>query len=420
VLVGMGNFDLKHVHAARPEFSRDINRRLLLNLIRTRQPLSRADLARVSGLARATVSTIIQQLIAEGWVTEGPTGRLPLGRRPRFLKLNDQRMIVGVDLTQREATVALSDLTGHFCTREAMTMSFDRTAATAQLIAGIGRIVRAATGKTIEGIGICLQDHRCAASSRTSCEPNSNWPGPDVPACIAEATGLAVDVDTAANACALATAWFDTAEDWRGSVVVSVSEGIDAGIIANGELVHGRNGMAGDFGHVQLDPDGPGCECGGRGCWAVFASNRAALRYYSGPGAQSDLGFLDLLNLADRGDTSAAKALETMAYWLGRGFRMIIAGLAPDCISVVGDLTRSWERLSPALMAGLTAHPFANEQIPHINCVRDGGAARLRGALALVLQRRFAAWQAGSVRNIQEPGKDCERYQIGHPDSGRF
>ena len=413
----MGNFDLKHVHAARPGFSRDINRRLLLNLIHTRQPLSRADLARISGLAPATVSEIIQQLIAEGWVTEGSTGRLPLGRRPTFLKMNGQRMIVAVDLAQREATVALSDSTGHFCVREAMTMSPDRTVATAQLIAGIERILGAATGKTIEGIGICVQRHRCAASSRTSCEPNPAWPDPDLPACIAETTGLAVDADTAANACALAIAWFDTTEDRCGSVVVSVADGIDTGFFAKGQLVHGRNGMAGDYGHVQVDPNGPGCECGGRGCWAALASNRAALRYYSGPGAQSGLRFIDLLNLADRGDTSATKALETMAYWLGLGFRMIVAGVAPDRILVVGDLTRSWERLSPALMAGLTAHPIANERIPHVKSVPDGGAARLRGAVALVLQRRFAAWQEGWDGNAQQPGNARERNQIGHPDS---
>lgn len=416
----MGNFDLKHVNAARPGFSRDINRRLLLNLIHTRQPLSRADLARISGLTRATVSEIVRQLIAEGWVSEGSTGRLPLGRRPTFLKMNDQRMIVGVDLAQREATVALSDLTGHFCTREAMTMPPDRTAGTAQLIAGIGRIVKAAAGKTIEGIGISVQDPRCATSSRTSCEPNPAWPDPELPAYIAEATGLAVDVDTAANACALATAWFDTAEDRCGSVVVSVAEGIDTGFIANGQLVHGRNGMAGDYGHVQIDPNGPGCECGGRGCWAAFASNRAALRYYSGPGTQSGLSFIDLLNLADRGDTSATKALETMAYWLGLGFRMIVAGVAPDRILVVGDLTRSWERLSPALMAGLTAHPIANERIPNVKSVPDGGAARLRGAVALVLQKRLAAWQEGWDGSAQEPWKASGRNQTGHPDAGRL
>jgi predicted NBD/HSP70 family sugar kinase len=289
----------------------------------------------------------------------------------------------------------------------------------AQLISRIRRIVGSATGKSIEGIGVCLQGNRCAPTSRTLRRPDLNWSDFSVGACIADATGLAVDVDSAANACALASAWFDNTKDGLGRVVVTVSEEIEAGIFTNGQLVHGLNGMAGDYGHVQLDPNGPGCECGGRGCWTVFASNGAALRYYTGPCPQTHgLTFFDLLNLADRGDTSAVKALETMAYWLGIGFRMIVGGVAPDCIFVVGDLTRSWDRLTLSLMAGLTTQPLADEQIPCIVPVLDGAAARLRGAVALVLQRRFAAWQEGWIRNTQEPRKYCERNQIEHPVSG--
>jgi predicted NBD/HSP70 family sugar kinase len=394
----MGSFDLQRVRAARPEFSRDVNRQLLLNLIRTRQPLSRADLARVSGLARGTVSTIIQQLIEERWVSEGPTGRLPVGRRPTFLKLNDHRMIVGVDLKPTEANVALSDLNGRFSVQETVEMAADPAAATGQLIAQIRRIVGIATDKSIEGVGVCLHGNRRASMTRSEPRPKPDRPELDVVASIAEATGLAVDVDSAANACALGNAWFDNASDSQGSVVVTVAEEIQAGIFSNGQLVRGRNGMAGDYGHVQLDPNGPRCECGGRGCWTVFASNSAALRYYAGPCQEPHgLTFSDLLNLAERGDASAGKALETMAYWLGRGFRMIAGGIAPDCIFVVGDLTRSWDQLTAPMMAGLTKQPLAEEQVPPIVPVRDGAAARLRGAVALVLQRRFAGWQDGWV-----------------------
>ena len=88
-------------------------------------------------------------------------------------------------------------------------------------------------------------------------------------------------MENAANACVLAAVWFDHMES-RNFVVVTVSEGIGTGILVNGQLVRGINGMAGEFGHVPLDPDGPLCGCGSRGCWEVFASNRAALRYYFG------------------------------------------------------------------------------------------------------------------------------------------
>src|SRR5438874_9738392 len=89
--------DFSTIQAASSEVVRGINRRIVLNLIRTRQPISRADLARESGLQRSTISLIVEELVDEDWVLEGPTGRLPRGRRPTFLRLNEERVIIGVD-----------------------------------------------------------------------------------------------------------------------------------------------------------------------------------------------------------------------------------------------------------------------------------------------------------------------------------
>src|SRR6516225_1757810 len=102
------------IQAASSEVVRDINRRIVLNLIRTRQPISRADLARVSGLQRSTISLIVEELIEENWVLEGPTGRLPRGRRPTFLRLNDERVIIGVEVRPAQMTVALAAVNGKF------------------------------------------------------------------------------------------------------------------------------------------------------------------------------------------------------------------------------------------------------------------------------------------------------------------
>ncbi|HYY72461.1 MAG TPA: MarR family transcriptional regulator, partial [Candidatus Bathyarchaeia archaeon] len=93
----MRRLNFTNTQIASIQTARDINRGVVLNLIRRRQPISRADLARVSGLQRSTVSQIIEQLIRERWVVDGPTGRLPRGRRPTFLQLNDRRAIVVID-----------------------------------------------------------------------------------------------------------------------------------------------------------------------------------------------------------------------------------------------------------------------------------------------------------------------------------
>src|SRR5215470_18997086 len=104
----MAAINPERVQIVSSEVVRDINRRIVLNLIRTKQPISRADLARVSGLQRSTISLIVEELIEENWVLEGPTGRLPRGRRPTFLRLNDERVIIGVEVRPAQMTVALA------------------------------------------------------------------------------------------------------------------------------------------------------------------------------------------------------------------------------------------------------------------------------------------------------------------------
>src|SRR5262249_45885046 len=158
------------------------------------------------------------------------------------------------------------------------------------------------------------------------------------------------DLENAANACVLAEVWFGHAEKVRDLVVVTVSEGLGTGIFSNGQLVKGRNGMAGEFGHVPLDPPGPEGTCGSPGCWEVYASNRAALRYYhESSSSPNGPGFHDLLALAEAGDGLALRALEKMAHAIGNGMRMLVAGLAPEEIVIVGEFTQQWKKLGPII-----------------------------------------------------------------------
>jgi predicted NBD/HSP70 family sugar kinase len=384
--------DAKRTQGASSEVVRDINRRIVLNLIRIRQPISRADLARVSGLQRSTISLIVEQLIQENWVLEGPTGRLPRGRRPTFLRLNDERVIIGVDIRPVQTTVALADANGKFISQEAMVTSPDPEIALQALIECINRVKRSCRGKMIEGIGISLPGRFDQSSDRLVFAPNLAWRDIDLRNPIVKETGLEVELENAANACVLAAVWFDRMEKGRNLVVVTVSEGIGTGILANGQLVRGLNGMAGEFGHVPLDSKGPVCGCGSRGCWEVFASNRAALRYYLEGGSEPNgLTFPDLLSRAEHGDTRAAKALETMAQYLGRGMRMIVAGLAPERIIVVGDLTRSWHRFGSVMEAEVQAQVLPGGCAPQLVPAYEDGMARLRGTVALVLQKHFSA-----------------------------
>jgi predicted NBD/HSP70 family sugar kinase len=378
---------------ATSETARDINRGVVLNLIRRRQPISRADLARLSGLQRSTVSLITEQLIREKWVLKGPLGRLPRGRRPTFLRLNDRRAILVIDLRPTRTTVAVADVNGKFLSQEAMDTPSDAQKAVAMLTTRIRHQIRLHHGLTYEGIGISLPGRFNETTQRVAFAPNLQWPEFELADPLEEATGLRVEMENAANACLLAEMWFGHAEGLHDLVVVTVSEGVGTGVSMNGHLVRGVSGMVGEFGHVSLDPNGPPCSCGSRGCWEVYASNRAALRYYHESHKESTkesngMGFSDLLALAEAGDALARKALDKMAQGIARGLQMIVRGLAPGKIVFVGEFTRQWSRFAPVIETAVAKATLVGKP-PRVQPAADPGVARLRGTVALVLQKHF-------------------------------
>lgn len=383
----MKRIDFTNRQVASSETARDINRGVVLNLIRRRQPISRADLARVSGLQRSTVSLITEQLIQEKWVVRGPFGRLPRGRRPTFLRLNDRRAIMVADLRPAQTTVGVADVNGNFLSQETIPTSDPRLTAET-LAARIRHLMDVHSDLVFEGVGISLPGRFNEKTQRVIFAPNLGWLEFDFKGALEKATGMRVELENAANACVLAEVWFGHMEKIRDFVVVTVSEGIGTGLFLNGQLIRGRDGMAGEFGHVSLDPEGPPCACGGQGCWEVYGSNRAALRYYRelNP-ASGELSFQNLLALADSGEAHALQALERMFQILGRGMRMIAAGLAPEEIVVVGELTRQWRRFG-SLLENEVGLGFLQGRPPRVRPA-EGSMARLRGTVALVLQKHF-------------------------------
>ena len=394
----MRRIDFTNTQVASSGTARDINRGVVLNFIRRRQPISRADLARVSGLQRSTVSLITEQLIRERWVVNGPTGRLPRGRRPTFLRLNDSRAILVADLRPVQTTLGVADVNGHFLSQEIMPTPPDPQTTAENLAARIRHLMQTHPHMIFEGIGISLPGRFDQKTKRVVFAPNLKWPEFDFKAAIEKATGMRVDLENAANACVLAEVWFGHGEKIRDLVVVTVSEGVGTGVFTNGQLARGLNGMAGEFGHVSLDPNGPPCSCGGRGCWEVYASNRAALRYYREASAAPDgLTFQDLLALAETGDLLALKALDKMAHALGRGMRMIVAALAPEEIVIVGEFARQWQLFGPVIEAEVAAGALVGN-VPRVRPATEPGLARLRGTVALVLQKHFGP----SIRAVAE------------------
>jgi hypothetical protein len=208
----MRRINFTNTQVASSETARDINRGVVLNLIRRRQPISRADLARVTGLQRSTVSLITEQLIREKWVVNGPLGRLPRGRRPTFLRLNDRRAIVVADLRPNLTTVAVADVNGRFLSQEAIPTLSSPAKTTAKLIASIKHQMDSHPELVFEGVGISLPGRVDEATQRIAFAPNLKWTEFDLKTPIEEATGMQVEMENAANACVLAEVWFGHTE----------------------------------------------------------------------------------------------------------------------------------------------------------------------------------------------------------------
>lgn len=384
---GIRRVDLAYAQLASSGIARDINRDVVLELIRVRQPISRADLSRHSGLQRSTVSLIIEQLLEEGWIREGAMARLPRGRRPTLLNLNDDLAMLVCDLRPTQAVVAVVDLNGRFLSREALPVLSDPARTVAQIVDRMRRFKRKHAQKSFEGIGVSLPGRVDPSSQTLIFAPNLKWPQFDIRRAIERGTGLKVELENAANACLLSELWFGHMDGVRNAVLITISEGVGAAVLANGQLVSGNGGMAGEFGHIPLDPKGPKCACGAMGCWETLASSTAALRYYAQLGHRAKrLNMLGLIKLAGDGDVHANEAIKKQARMIGQGMRAILAAISPEVILVTGDITAAWSRVAPVIEEELASLVLAGP-VPRLVAVEESEVARLRGAAALVLQR---------------------------------
>ena len=369
----MRKIDLNDFRVATSETARDINRRIVLNLIRKHQPVSRADLSRHSGLQRSTVSAIAGELISGRWVTEGAVDDLPRGRKPTFLHLNSQRAgIFGVNVRPFITNMALANLDGKFLVQETLPTPPKPEEFVEQVSQRIRDLMSQHPEMAYEGIGMSLPGRIDLSSQRFVFAPNLGWEREDLKQQMETATGLPVELENEANACALSEFWFGRhSEGVRNLIAVAVSEGIGVGMVLNGQLVRGPSGLAGEFGHISINEDGPQCACGNHGCWEVYASNSAAVRFYNEKGPARSRGglgarppaaadFDELIKLAEHGNPKAGEAIDRMGHHLGTGMAMLVTGLAPDVIVVVGEVTRLWDRIGPIINAEIRSRSFTH------------------------------------------------------------
>jgi predicted NBD/HSP70 family sugar kinase len=384
--------DLRKVQAANPHTIRDINRQIVLNYVREREPISRATIARESALQRSTISEIVEVLTGEGLVEEIGEGESTGGRRPTLLRLRTVGAIaIGVNITPTCTTVASSDLAGVVVEQEAFPTD-PRLEGTLSRIIEIVR--KFSAHSSIEGIGVSVPGLVTPATGNAIFVPYFKWRDLPIGDMISQATGLPVTIDNDANAVGLAELWFGRPEvrDARDFIFVLVADGVGTGIIFDGQVYRGMRGAAGEFGHMIVGSDAPvPCSCGNDDCWEAFASERAAIaRYNKLSGANQAPNFASLIDRALDGEQNAKTALTETARYLGIGISNLVVGLSPEAVIVGGAITRAWPLIEKALTEKIERS--VRRGVPSARILRStlSGDPTLKGALSLVLARKFA------------------------------
>ena len=395
--------------------SRQINRLILLNLVREFQPISRADLARRMAVGRGMVTTLVKELLAEGAVYEGALADAPRGRRPKMLHVQTRdRLVAAIDIRFSRTYVSLSDFGGNQIALESFGTVFDPDQLLDELATRVRRLLRAhAAGGHCEGIGVVMPGMVDRRSGRVLNAPQLGWRDVQVQSGLVERTGLPVHIENSGAACALAHMWLGPGERGGGGgsrirdfVYVTVSDGVGTGVVVNGELVRGHRHTAGEFGHIPISRDGPRCLCGAQGCLEAHTSNLATVARYLGhdlsPAVarellqQSSVTVDEVIRRAGGGDERARAALVETGRYLGLGLAVMVNALNPAQIFIGGEITAAWDLIEAPIRAeiearALTRQAAATPVVPE----PGGGLPRLRGAIALVAAPAFAAPQVG-------------------------
>lgn len=394
----MRRIDLKTAHVARVNVIRDVNRQVVLNYVRERGPISRAEISRETALQRSTISLIVDELKAEG-IIEEVSGKSTGGRPPILLSLwTAKATAIGVDVGKRRTVIATGDLAGRVLEREefATDRHFDKTIR--EIVDRARRLIRESKRiSAIEGIGVSLP----GLVNPVTGEFKTAYFKPydlSISGELMAGTGLPVTVDNDANAVALAELWFGRPEirGVRDFIMVLVEEGIGTGIVFDGQVYRGEGGAAGEFGHMTIGMDAPvACACGSRGCWESFSSGRAALARYAklscdSNGTRSN-NFGRLVDLALQGEGAARVALKETAEYLGVGIANLIKGLAPGVVIVGGPIVRAWSLISADLKISVDANIGRGQPSTRVIASTLGARPTLIGALSLVLANKFSS-----------------------------
>jgi predicted NBD/HSP70 family sugar kinase len=378
---------------------RAINRSHVLNAIKAYGPIGRADIARRTGLSPATVTSISAKLISQDLVLEKSAGDSSGGRPPILLVINPKgAYVVGIKLTESHAICALTDLEALVIAKSSMPLSGHNPEAVvddlAQMVLAILREQKIAK-KNLLGVGVGLAGIVDAEEGILRQSPIYGWDNVPLRSMLQSKLHIPVYIENDVNTLTLTEKWFGHGQGLDNFLTVTVGRGVGLGIVVNGQFYRGQTGGAGEFGHTAIDPQGPVCACGKRGCLEAYVGDPGLVRAAQAAVARGKLpgpveSLDDLLSLAQQGNKAAIRIFEEAGRILGIGVANLINVFNPKKIIISGEGTRESDLLFVPMKESIQLNTMPGLFDPDTVVIAPwGDDAWARGAAGLVLREVF-------------------------------
>lgn len=304
-------------------------------------------------------------------------------------------VVVGVDIGGTKVLAGIVDADGRVGRTARRTTPGRRVVASRVEDALVAAVLEAADGKPLAGVGVAAAGFVDSAGERVMFAPHLPWQGEPVRDILADRLGCAVALDNDANCAARAEAHHGAARGAGSALMITMGTGIGGAVLLDGVVVRGANGMAGEFGHMQVVPDGQACECGRRGCWEQYSSGNALVREaralmvdqpsvlveMSGGSPEQVTGPM-VTSAAEQGDLVARQAFASVGGWLGVGTASLVAALDPEVVVVGGGVSAAGDRLLDPARAALRRAVVGGEHrpVPDVVVAQLGPLAGMVGA----------------------------------------
>lgn len=379
------------------QLMKSVNKSIILNKIRISEPISRAKIAKETSLTPPTVSSIVKELIEQGLVRESELGHSSGGRKPTLLHINTNSMfVIGVDAGPERVDCVLTDLTGKIYenTTTPLLKPLTNEGFLTTLKAGIDKILQLSplAKEKIIGIGIAMHGVVNIETGTSIVAPILNLRHIPIKDYLESEFHLLVKVENDARAMALGESWFGGIEDAESTVAVNIGRGVGAGMVINGKLYHGADGIAGEFGHMTIDINGKVCECGNRGCLQSLVSGEAIAERgstYLNMGL-GELTGKDIFELAEKGNEACKTLLQDTGRIIGIGLTNLIHLVNPSKIVLGGGVMNSAKYIMPPLLEEIEKRILTKEATSsNVTVTKLGHDATLLGAVSLILVELF-------------------------------